>query len=67
MEIKKNNSLVVRVGTYFHLLWFTIHVDFFLFKKKTTKQEDVNSSLKDVWFARKKQKTVLNVAAHAKT
>jgi hypothetical protein len=26
-----------------------------------------NSSLKDVWFARKKQKTVLNVAANAKT
>jgi hypothetical protein len=26
-----------------------------------------NSSLKDVWFARKKKKTVLNVAADAKT
>jgi hypothetical protein len=26
-----------------------------------------NSSLKDVWFARKKKKTVLNVAANAKT
>jgi hypothetical protein len=26
-----------------------------------------NSSLKDVWFARKKQKTVLNAAANAKT
>jgi hypothetical protein len=25
-----------------------------------------NSSLKDEWFARKKQKTVLNVAANAK-
>jgi hypothetical protein len=26
-----------------------------------------NSSSKDVWFARKKQKTVLNVSADAKT
>jgi hypothetical protein len=26
-----------------------------------------NSSLKDIWFARKKKKTVLNVAANAKT
>jgi hypothetical protein len=26
-----------------------------------------NSSVKDVWFARKEQKTVLNVAAIAKT
>jgi hypothetical protein len=26
-----------------------------------------NSSLKDVWFARKKKKTVLSVAADAKT
>jgi hypothetical protein len=26
-----------------------------------------NSSLKDVWLARKKKKTVLNVAADAKT
>jgi hypothetical protein len=26
-----------------------------------------NSSLKDVWFARKKKKTVLNVAADGKT
>jgi hypothetical protein len=26
-----------------------------------------NSSSKDVWFARKKQKTVLNVAADVKT
>jgi hypothetical protein len=26
-----------------------------------------NSSLKDIWFARKKKKTVLNLAADAKT
>jgi hypothetical protein len=26
-----------------------------------------NSSLKDVWFTREKKKTVLNVAANAKT
>jgi hypothetical protein len=39
------------------------------FKKLIVNKNAVgkNSSLKDVWFARKKQKTVLNVAADAKT